>query len=97
MELYPQMSDPSVLLSALGAPPCEDIPLNGHSKSQIPNEYDPALEPDITHYHQDVYRNTSETISDSTAGSQVEHQKSVTAEHLYDHALFSTMLLYHGS
>ncbi|XP_024142300.1 ankyrin repeat domain-containing protein 10b [Oryzias melastigma] len=33
----------------------------------------------------------------STAGSQVEHQKSVNAEQLYDHTLFSTMLLYHGS
>ncbi|XP_061579329.1 ankyrin repeat domain-containing protein 10b [Cololabis saira] len=33
----------------------------------------------------------------STEGSQVEHQKSVKAEQLYDHTLFSTMLLYHGS
>uniref|UniRef100_A0A3B4ABV5 Uncharacterized protein n=1 Tax=Periophthalmus magnuspinnatus TaxID=409849 RepID=A0A3B4ABV5_9GOBI len=32
-----------------------------------------------------------------TAGSQVEHQKSVTAEQLYDNAFYSTMLLYHGS
>uniref|UniRef100_A0A8C7YPY5 Ankyrin repeat domain 10b n=1 Tax=Oryzias sinensis TaxID=183150 RepID=A0A8C7YPY5_9TELE len=33
----------------------------------------------------------------STAGSQVEHQRSVNAEQLYDHTLFNTMLLYHGS
>uniref|UniRef100_A0A3P9KW14 Ankyrin repeat domain 10 n=1 Tax=Oryzias latipes TaxID=8090 RepID=A0A3P9KW14_ORYLA len=32
-----------------------------------------------------------------TAGSQVEHQRSVNAEQLYDHTLFNTMLLYHGS
>ncbi|XP_069569801.1 ankyrin repeat domain-containing protein 10b isoform X2 [Brachyistius frenatus] len=33
----------------------------------------------------------------STAGSQVEHQKSVKAEQFYDNTFFSTMLLYHGS
>ncbi|XP_054887666.1 ankyrin repeat domain-containing protein 10b [Poeciliopsis prolifica] len=32
----------------------------------------------------------------SSAGSQVEHQKSVKAEQMYDHTLYSTMLLYHG-
>lgn len=32
----------------------------------------------------------------SSVGSQVEHQKSVKAEQLYDHTLYSTMLLYHG-
>ncbi|XP_047225930.1 ankyrin repeat domain-containing protein 10b [Girardinichthys multiradiatus] len=31
-----------------------------------------------------------------SVGSQVEHQKSVKAEQLYDHTLYSTMLLYHG-
>ncbi|XP_061647815.1 ankyrin repeat domain-containing protein 10b isoform X4 [Phyllopteryx taeniolatus] len=41
---------------------------------------------------------------DPTAGyggspeiSQVEHQKSVKAEQLYDHTFFSTVLLYHGA
>ncbi|XP_008399869.1 ankyrin repeat domain-containing protein 10b [Poecilia reticulata] len=32
----------------------------------------------------------------SSVGSQVEHQKSVKAEQMYDHTLYSTMLLYHG-
>ena len=32
-----------------------------------------------------------------SAGSQLEHQTSVKAEQFYDHAFFSTMLLYHGS
>lgn len=35
--------------------------------------------------------------NNNSAGSQVEHQKSVRAEQLYDHAFYSTMLLYHGS
>ncbi|XP_077392407.1 ankyrin repeat domain-containing protein 10b isoform X2 [Festucalex cinctus] len=37
-----------------------------------------------------VYRGSPEI-------SQVEHQKSVKAEQLYDHTFFSTMLLYHGA
>ncbi|XP_056145224.1 ankyrin repeat domain-containing protein 10b isoform X2 [Lampris incognitus] len=72
-----------------------DITSNGHSQPQPPNVCDPTLE--IIHYHHHVYRDTPETISNSSAGSQVEHQKSVKAEQFYDHALFSTMLLYHGS
>lgn len=40
---------------------------------------------------------SSDWAENTTAGSLVEHQRSVTAEQLYDHALYSTMLLYHGS
>ncbi|XP_037542960.1 ankyrin repeat domain-containing protein 10b [Nematolebias whitei] len=44
---------------------------------------------------QHVYSRSPEIIS--TAGSQVEHQRSVKAEQMYDNTLFSSMLLYHGS
>ncbi|KAJ8013201.1 hypothetical protein DPEC_G00050820 [Dallia pectoralis] len=57
--------------------------------------------PAVQHHH--VYRDTAEHIvAFGNTGSQAEHQTSVKAEHLYDHqqydhALFSSMLLYHGS
>ncbi|XP_026150552.1 ankyrin repeat domain-containing protein 10b [Mastacembelus armatus] len=60
--------------------------------NQLPFGYDPAAEALCS---QHIYSDLSEI--NSTAGSQVEHQKSVKAEQLYDHAMFSTMLLYHGS
>ncbi|KAM4608788.1 ankyrin repeat domain-containing protein 10b [Polymixia lowei] len=81
--------------SVAGETLCGDIPSNGHSQPEPPNGCDPS--PEISHYHHHFYRDTPETIFNSTAGSQVEHQKSVKAEQFYDHALFSTMLLYHGS
>ncbi|KAK7882475.1 hypothetical protein WMY93_028649 [Mugilogobius chulae] len=49
----------------------------------------PAAE--IRHAHTDVLE------LHGTAGSQVEHQKSVTAEQLYNNAFYSSMLLFHGS
>ncbi|XP_037343811.1 ankyrin repeat domain-containing protein 10b isoform X3 [Pungitius pungitius] len=39
----------------------------------------------------------SDSSDNGTGGSQVEHQKCVRAEQLYDHAFFTTMLLFHGS
>lgn len=68
-----------------------DFSSNGHNQPQLPFGCDPAAE--ILH-GQLVHSDSSEN---STAGSQVEHQKSVKAEQLYDHAFYSTMLLYHGS
>lgn len=62
---------------------------NGHSHPEIPFGCNPAAE--IRHSFTDLLE------IHSTGGSQVEHQKSVTAEQLYDHAFYSTMLLYHGS
>uniref|UniRef100_A0A1A8NXQ0 Ankyrin repeat domain 10b n=2 Tax=Nothobranchius TaxID=28779 RepID=A0A1A8NXQ0_9TELE len=47
------------------------------------------------HLGQHTYSESPEIIS--TACSQLEHQKSVKAEQMYDHTLYSTMLLYHGS
>ncbi|XP_050926677.1 ankyrin repeat domain-containing protein 10b [Lates calcarifer] len=71
---------------------CEGLSSSGLSQPQLPFGYDPAT--GILH-DQHIYSDSPEISS--TAGSQVEHQKSVKAEQLYDHALFSTMLLYHGS
>ncbi|XP_029980436.1 ankyrin repeat domain-containing protein 10b isoform X1 [Sphaeramia orbicularis] len=68
----------------------EDFSLNGHNQPQLPFECVPAAEIN-RHICSDSFE------INSTAGSQVEHQKSVKAEQLYDHALFSTLLLYHGS
>ncbi|XP_039673175.1 ankyrin repeat domain-containing protein 10b isoform X2 [Perca fluviatilis] len=70
----------------------EGFSSNGHSQPQLPFGCDPAAE--ILH-GQLVYNDSSE--NNGTEGSQVEHQKSVKAEQLYDHAFFTTMLLYHGS
>lgn len=78
--------------AAAGETLCEDFSSNGYSQPDLPFVCDPAAE--IIHC-QHVYSDTPE--NNSTAGSQVEHQKSVKAEQLYDHAIFSTMLLYHGS
>ncbi|KAL0963396.1 hypothetical protein UPYG_G00305810 [Umbra pygmaea] len=53
--------------------------------------------------HLRAYRDTTEhMLVTGNAGSQVEHQTSVRAEEhydhqQYDHVLYSTMLLYHGS
>ncbi|XP_020504427.1 ankyrin repeat domain-containing protein 10b [Labrus bergylta] len=81
----------STVTSVAGARPFEDFPSHGHSKPQLPFGCEPAAE--ILH-GQIGYCDSSDH---STAGSQMEHQKSVKAEQLYDHALFSTLLLYHGS
>ncbi|KAJ8351505.1 hypothetical protein SKAU_G00229810 [Synaphobranchus kaupii] len=45
------------------------------------------------HYH--GFGDTAETIDE--ASSQMEHSTSVRVEERYDHAVFSTMHLYHGS
>lgn len=71
---------------------CEDFSSNGHSQPQLPFGCDPAAEI----FHGQLSSGDSPE-NNGTAGSQVEHQKSVKAEQLYDHAFFSTMLLYHGS
>ncbi|XP_033843378.1 ankyrin repeat domain-containing protein 10b [Periophthalmus magnuspinnatus] len=62
---------------------------NGHSQPQLPLGCGLAAE--VRHAHSDMLE------IHGTAGSQVEHQKSVTAEQLYNNAFYSTMLLYHGS
>ncbi|XP_011606233.1 ankyrin repeat domain-containing protein 10b [Takifugu rubripes] len=70
----------------------EDNVSNGHNHPQHPFGCYPAAEtPPGNHPHRDSPENNN------TAGSQVEHQKSVRAAQLYDHAFYSTMLLYHGS
>lgn len=70
----------------------EDNVSNGHNHPQHPFGCYPAAEsPHGNHTHRDSPENNN------TAGSQVEHQKSVRAAQLYDHAFYSTMLLYHGS
>uniref|UniRef100_A0A3Q3IX93 Uncharacterized protein n=1 Tax=Monopterus albus TaxID=43700 RepID=A0A3Q3IX93_MONAL len=63
----------------------EDLSSSCHNQPQLPFVGEPAADTFCSHH---IY---------STAGSQLEHQKSVAAEQLYDHALFNTMLLYHGS
>ncbi|CAL8322514.1 unnamed protein product [Merluccius merluccius] len=73
---------------------CGDISSNGHSQQELPNG-EPT--PENIYCHHLVYRDMSETITHNTAGSQLEHQRSVKAEQFYDHAFFSTMLLYNGS
>lgn len=65
---------------------CEDFSSFGHDQPQLPFGCYPGTE--SLHDSPD---------NNNTAGSQVEHQKSVKAQQLYDHAFYSTMLLYHGS
>ncbi|XP_041699754.1 ankyrin repeat domain-containing protein 10 isoform X3 [Coregonus clupeaformis] len=81
---------------------CEGTPLNGHCPPTHLNGCASTIAPaDIAHHQ--VYRDAAEhMVATGNAGSQVEHQTSVKAEQQYehqqyDHALFSTMLLYHGS
>lgn len=66
-----------------------DFSSNGHNQLLFGCDQAAEILPD-----QHIY---SDSPDNTTAGSQVEHQKSVKAEQWYDHALFSTMLLYHGS
>ncbi|TNN63645.1 Ankyrin repeat domain-containing protein 10 [Liparis tanakae] len=70
----------------------EDFSSNGHRQPELPFGCYPAAE---KHHGQLPYSDSYE--NSGTAGSQVEHQKSVKAEQVYDHAFFTTMLLYHGS
>lgn len=81
-----------VSFSVAGERHCEDFSLNGHDQPQLPFGCYPATE---TLHGQHICGDSPE--NNNTAGSQVEHQKSVKAEQLYDHAFYSTMLLYHGS
>ncbi|CAB1328948.1 unnamed protein product, partial [Coregonus sp. 'balchen'] len=94
---FPMAGDP--LAAGLG---CEGTPLNGHCPPTHLNGCASTIAPaDIAHHQ--VYRDAAEhMVATGNAGSQVEHQTSVKAEQhyehqQYDHALFSTMLLYHGS
>ncbi|XP_068457853.1 ankyrin repeat domain-containing protein 10b isoform X2 [Clinocottus analis] len=70
----------------------EDLSSNGLSRAQRPSGCFPAAAATRLGL---VYSDAPE--NGGTAGSQVEHQRSVKAEQLYDHAFFTTMLLYHGS
>lgn len=70
-----------VSFTVAGERHCEDFFSNG-----------PTAEILLDHH---IHSGSPEIIS--TGGSQVEHLKSVKAEQFYDHTLFSTMLLYHGS
>ncbi|XP_058468311.1 ankyrin repeat domain-containing protein 10b [Solea solea] len=69
-----------------------DLCSNCHNQPQFPFGHDPAAE--ILH-DQHIYSDSPEI--NCTAGSQVEHQRTVKAEQLYTDALISTMLLYHRS
>ncbi|XP_063356378.1 ankyrin repeat domain-containing protein 10b [Pelmatolapia mariae] len=71
----------ATVTSVAGERHCEDFFSNG-----------PTAEILLDHH---IHSGSPEIIS--TGGSQVEHLKSVKAEQFYDHTLFSTMLLYHGS
>lgn len=71
----------ATVTSVAGERHCEDFSSNG-----------PTAEILLDHH---IHSGSPEIIS--TGGSQVEHLKSVKAEQFYDHTLFSTMLLYHGS
>lgn len=63
-----------------------------------PKECDTSESTDINHFHHHVYRDTPEKMTaNNTVGSQIEHQRSVKEEQIYDHMLLSTMFLYHGS
>ncbi|XP_041699755.1 ankyrin repeat domain-containing protein 10 isoform X4 [Coregonus clupeaformis] len=100
MESAPSaVSSGDPLAAGLG---CEGTPLNGHCPPTHLNGCASTIAPaDIAHHQ--VYRDAAEhMVATGNAGSQVEHQTSVKAEQQYehqqyDHALFSTMLLYHGS
>lgn len=70
-----------VSFTVAGERHCEDFFSNG-----------PTAEILLDHH---IHSGSPEIIN--TGGSQVEHLKSVKAEQFYDHTLFSTMLLYHGS
>lgn len=70
----------------------EDNFSNGHNHPQHPF----GCYPEAETLHGD-HNHSISAENNNTAGSQVEHQKSVQAEQLYDHAFYSTMLLYHGS
>ncbi|KAI4805798.1 hypothetical protein KUCAC02_010395 [Chaenocephalus aceratus] len=86
------MNMESTVTSVAGERLCGDFPSNGHNLPQPSVWCDPAAE---ILQSQLLYSDSSE--SGGSAGSQVEHQRSVKAEQLYDHAFFTTMLLYHGS
>ncbi|XP_035507166.2 ankyrin repeat domain-containing protein 10b [Scophthalmus maximus] len=82
----------ATVISVAGERQCEDLCSNGHSQLPLPFGCDPAAEIlDDQHVHSDLHE------LHSTAGSQLEHQKSLKAQQFYDHALFSTLLLNHGS
>lgn len=70
---------------------CEDFSSFGHDQPQLPFGCYPGTE---ALHGQHLCGDSPEN---NTAGSQVEHQKSVKAQQFYDHAFYSTMLLYHGS
>ncbi|CAL8268568.1 unnamed protein product [Lota lota] len=85
------MLEEATTTSVAGETHCGHFSSNGHSQRELANGAGPT--PENTSCHHLAYRDMPET----SAGSQLEHQKSVKAEQFYDHAFFSTMLLYHGS
>ncbi|XP_068457852.1 ankyrin repeat domain-containing protein 10b isoform X1 [Clinocottus analis] len=87
-----QMESMNMELAAVTSVTGEDLSSNGLSRAQRPSGCFPAAAATRLGL---VYSDAPE--NGGTAGSQVEHQRSVKAEQLYDHAFFTTMLLYHGS
>nr|XP_040056940.1 ankyrin repeat domain-containing protein 10b isoform X2 [Gasterosteus aculeatus aculeatus] len=63
----------------------EDFSLNGHSRAELPFGCYPGAE-----IHHGPLA-CSDSSYPGTGGSQVEHQKCVRAEQLYDHAFYTTM------
>ncbi|XP_034429784.1 ankyrin repeat domain-containing protein 10b [Hippoglossus hippoglossus] len=77
----------ATVTSVAGEGPCKDLWSNGHNEPQPPLGFDVAAEI--------LYGDWPEI--NSSAGSLVEHWKSVKAQQLYDQVFFSTMLLHPGS
>ncbi|KAM8855274.1 ankyrin repeat domain-containing protein 10b isoform 2-T2 [Spinachia spinachia] len=86
-----QMESMNAELAAAVTSAGEGFSSNGHNRAELPFGCYPGAE---THRGQLAYGDSSDS---GTGGSQVEHQKCVRAEQLYDHAFFTTMLLFHGS
>nr|XP_040056939.1 ankyrin repeat domain-containing protein 10b isoform X1 [Gasterosteus aculeatus aculeatus] len=81
-----QMESMNVELAAAVTPVAgEDFSLNGHSRAELPFGCYPGAE-----IHHGPLA-CSDSSYPGTGGSQVEHQKCVRAEQLYDHAFYTTM------
>ncbi|CAB1451644.1 unnamed protein product [Pleuronectes platessa] len=77
----------ATVTSVAGEGPCKDLCSNGHNEPQTPFGFDVAAA---------ILYGDSPEIN-SSAGSLVEHLKSVKVQQLYDQVFFSTMLLHPGS
>ncbi|CAL8390552.1 unnamed protein product [Gadus morhua 'NCC'] len=84
-DLMESMLEESSSTSVAGETHSGDFTSNGHSQRG-------GGTPETGGVQQPAYGDEA-----PSAGSQLEHQTSVKAEQFYDHAFFSTMLLYHGS